>query len=80
MSARIQDEFTKLQGKVSRQRIWQLRKKAQGLCIICGKIALYPDSGLCMQHVFYWNNAARKFLGRRTIKKSEYQPYGPRLK
>lgn len=26
--------------KISRQRKWQLKKKAQGLCIICGKPAV----------------------------------------
>jgi len=32
----IQDEFTHLAGTVSRQRIWQLRKYAEGKCVICG--------------------------------------------
>lgn len=33
----IQDEFSSLQGKVSRQRIYQLRKKRDGLCVRCGR-------------------------------------------
>ena len=30
----IQDEFTQL--KVSRQRKWQLRKRVEGRCAVCG--------------------------------------------
>ena len=34
---RIQDEFTQL--KVSRQRKWQLRKRVEGRCAVCGATA-----------------------------------------
>lgn len=36
----IKDEFTKLKGTVSRQRIWQMRKVRDGKCRICGKTAM----------------------------------------
>lgn len=43
----IVDEFTGL--KLSRQRKWQLRKAAQGLCVLCGK----PTTGSnhCLEHM-----------------------------
>lgn len=36
MPRRLQDQFSALVGTVSRQRIWQLRKRAAGLCVRCG--------------------------------------------
>jgi hypothetical protein len=41
----IQDEFTQL--KVSRQRKWQLRKRAEGRCAVCGVPA---EGKLCVTH------------------------------
>lgn len=34
----------------SRQLRWQWKKKAQGLCRICGRPAVTP-SGLCQEHL-----------------------------
>ena len=36
----IHDEFTILQGTVSRQRIWQLLRTRERRCIICGEPAV----------------------------------------
>ena len=45
LTALIQDEFTPL--KVSRQRKWQLRKRAEGRCGVCGLVA---SGKLCDAH------------------------------
>lgn len=38
MGAKIHDQFAGL--AASRQRKWQMRKAAEGLCVICGKPAV----------------------------------------
>ena len=43
--APIQDEFTAL--PVSRQRKWQLRRRAEGRCAVCGVTA---EGKLCVTH------------------------------
>lgn len=73
----IHDEFTHLKGKVSRQRIYQLRKKRDGLCAICGKLALY--SGICVEHRFKNNNYQKTYFNHKQISKQQYQPYGPKI-
>lgn len=45
---RIIDEFTDL--PVSNQRKWQLRKSAQGLCIICGNPKDHESAEHCATH------------------------------
>ena len=44
----IQDKFTSL--KVSRQRRYQLRREAAGLCRLCGDKAT-PESAYCKKHL-----------------------------
>jgi hypothetical protein len=46
---------------VSRQRIYQIRNAAEGLCIVCGE----PEdtSGLCLKHAIYRREYARKAKG-----------------
>ena len=41
----LQDEFTAL--PVSRQRKWQLRKRKEGRCVICGVLT---SKGMCEFH------------------------------
>ena len=36
--------------KVSRQREWQIRKREEGRCMICGKESFAPH-GLCKKHL-----------------------------
>jgi hypothetical protein len=47
--------------KPSRQRRWQLRKEAAGLCIICGQkqVAAY----YCLVHAVYQRERMRAKLG-----------------
>jgi len=46
----IKDEFTSLVPKLSRQRVWQLRKQRDRLCVTCGdKIFKWQR---CKKH--YW--------------------------
>ena len=52
---RIQDEFTHLEGTVSRQRIWQKRQNAKGLCQLCANPLAEHSNALCQHHL----NAAR---------------------
>lgn len=55
----IDDAFTHLAGTVSRQRIWQLRQRAKGLCMKCG----HPLNGLknyCRKHTDENNRRQQK--------------------
>lgn len=58
----ITDQFSHL--PISRQRRYQLRKDAQGLCIICGQ----PQSarGLCLAHAIYARERQRERIGCKT--------------
>lgn len=46
---------------LSRQRRWQLRKVANGLCHICGKKAVM--SMLCLKHAVVQRETRRKKMG-----------------
>jgi len=50
-------EETYMTKQLSRQRQWQFRKKAQGLCVICGDTAIPtrkgPPSTNCEKHKAY---------------------------
>ncbi len=77
----IKDEFTKLKGKVSRQRIYQLRKVRDGRCAKCGKKE--SNRGLCEFHArrsaLNWKKWNRKNLkGKPHTKLNEYKSYGRR--
>lgn len=54
----IKDEFTSLVKKLGRQRVWQLRKERDGLCVICGKKIFKKMR--CKEHYFYNKKAAFK--------------------
>jgi len=58
----IQDKFTKL--KVSRQRMWQLRNRKHGLCVICGLRAVTAEH--CLKHAVYKREWAHKKYGCRS--------------
>jgi hypothetical protein len=60
---KIHDEFTHLQGTVSRQRIYQLRKRAKGLCMYCATAAVRP--GLCPKHLAKMQVAKRENMRKR---------------
>lgn len=45
----IDDEFSHLHGKVSRQTLYQIRKRAKGLCRTCARKA-EPHSPFCKKH------------------------------
>ena len=55
----ISDKFSKL--KISRQRKWQLRRKAAGLCVRCGDKAVVGDH--CLKHAIAKRERARKQFG-----------------
>ena len=55
----ISDKFSKL--KISRQRKWQLRRQAAGLCILCGDKAVV--SVHCLKHAIAQREQARKQFG-----------------
>lgn len=44
-----QDKFSHLRGQISRQRIYQLRHQAMGLCAFCSNPAI-PDLVYCVDH------------------------------
>ena len=48
MGNQIVDKYTPLRRKFSRQYLWQLRRKAQGKCIICGQPAV--TKLYCLSH------------------------------
>ncbi len=49
---------------MTRQRKWQLKKKAEGKCTICGK---HSESGkeLCVEHIIKRRNYVRKKFGHK---------------
>ena len=56
---------------VSRQRIWQKVKQAEGMCMRCGKPAL-EGSGLCEKHLLEQRQRQRKLKGCQA-----WKPGGP---
>lgn len=56
--------------KLSRQRLWQLKKKKQGLCIICGKPAT-KNSFKCEKHKIMDVVSHRK-LNRKKFRRKPY--------
>lgn len=53
----------RLNRAVSRQRLWQLVKKAQGRCIICGQLKSPFYESYCLRHAVKNREAERKLLG-----------------
>ena len=49
--------------KLSRQRRWQIKKRAAGLCIICGKKAV--NDWYCQRHKLAQNILIREWMRRR---------------
>ena len=70
----IHDQFTYLNGKVSRQRIYQLRKDFRFQCIICGKRAGKARL-FCDKHYIQRNDLKQPFknINRRPEEKIEWQ-------
>lgn len=62
MRAPIQDQFTSL--PISRQRKWQLRRKAINKCTECG--APSDGSNLCLRHMVIARERQRKVRGLKT--------------
>lgn len=74
----IKDEFTRLIGSVSRQRIWQLRKNKKGLCAICGKSRAFTKTQCLKCAKKDVLRAKRKYKGGHTKRITAYDPYGKR--
>jgi hypothetical protein len=55
------DQFTKLKGTVSRQRIYQLRHAAAGLCQLCSKPRV--TATYCLRHAVKSRNRQRQKNG-----------------
>lgn len=51
--------------KLSRQRIYALRRKAEGKCRICGQPRVEGNKNFCEKHVKQVRAASRKFKGFR---------------
>lgn len=74
----IKDEFTGREdeaGKpLSRQRLWQLRRQRDGLCIMCGK-PTKPGRQLCDKHTIVQREAMRKVQKskRRNVSAASYK-------
>ena len=47
------DSFSKLAGTLSRQRLWQLRRRRDGRCIKCGRRLSAESRDFCTQHLAY---------------------------
>lgn len=58
---RIKDKFSKLAGKFSTQRIYQMRQAARGLCSLCPEKAVV--SGFCLEHAVKKREYQRRKLG-----------------
>lgn len=56
---RIIDQFTRK--KMSRQRKWQLRHKARGLCVQCNQPAV--SKSFCLKHLIAAREESRRRLG-----------------
>lgn len=66
----ILDAFTDL--KVSRQRKWQLRQEAKGLCQVCPEPEFMACK--CKKHYRRWANAQAKRLGtKRRLKNTKFK-------
>lgn len=76
----INDQFSHLVGKVSRQRIHQLRRKAEGLCGICSKPMDGPYGERCKACVSRHSEMQRIKLGsKRRNDNTKFSPPGPHL-
>lgn len=53
----IQDQFTNLD--ISKQRKYQLRKRARGLCIICPRKLAKDNANFCSVHLKQTSSAAK---------------------
>ena len=51
--------------KLSRQRRWQIKKRAAGLCIICGKKAV--NDWYCQRHKIAQNILSRERMRQRLV-------------
>jgi hypothetical protein len=60
MPPKIKDQFS--ERAISRQRKWQLRQRAKGLCVVCGKEA---RSWACERHRLYNNVWQREKFHRK---------------
>lgn len=69
MAKHIQDAFTDM--AISRQRRYQLRKEAQGVCPLCSEPL--ATEHFCLKHAVYQREAARKKLG--SVKRYRSQTY-----
>lgn len=78
----IQDEFTKLNKKMCRQQIWQLRRVRDGKCMVCGLRAMTKMH--CLKHAqiaCVRNKRWRLSNGLTKEHKkpiADYNPYGKR--
>ena len=61
----IQDEFTAL--PVSRQRKWQLRRRAEGRCGVCGGSPIVSGD-LCFAHRVAMAEAQRRYRGNKGMR------------
>lgn len=61
MPIAIRDRFTRLKGKMSRQRLWQLRKASRGHCITCGKPAVTANH--CLRHAIKFRDKQHRVTG-----------------
>lgn len=67
----IKDEFSSNR-KLSRQRIWQLRRRKEGRCVICGEPAITVN--YCLKHVIWQREYQRKRLGsKKRIRSLSYE-------
>lgn len=64
---------------ISRQRVWQLRKVANGRCYICGQDAVLSGYR-CLKHAIAATESGRKLKGckRRNWNAKIYQLYKPK--
>ncbi len=60
----IQDEFTPLAGTISRQQLYQMRHRADGLCVLCCQPAA-ADTVLCKDHAMAQALRISKLYSRR---------------
>ena len=73
----IQDQFTNL--KISRQRKWQWRRRAAGLCDCCGQPVL-PGMSKCLKHHTECREYARERKGvKRSSKNTKFTRLAKKL-
>ena len=68
----IEDGFSRRKKRVSRQRLWQLRKLREGRCTRCGQPAVLK--GHCLKHAVAHREYQRRKLGcKRRLKSKTYR-------